>query len=96
VLAAFGPPALRVASVVGQFFVFWALVPILLAEARRHQLRAVEEGEEMEREGERGAVKRPDLNKLDVPEWAELVLDKLFHLGRRATNTRERKGLQLA
>jgi hypothetical protein len=30
----------------------------------------VEEDEEMEREDERGAAKRPDLNKLDVPEWA--------------------------
>jgi hypothetical protein len=37
----------------------------------------VEEDEEMEREGKRGAAKRPDLNELDVPEWAELVLDKV-------------------
>jgi hypothetical protein len=42
----------------------------------RRQLRAqeaavVEEDEEMEREDERGVAKRPDLNKLDVPEWAE-------------------------
>jgi hypothetical protein len=26
----------------------------------------------MERENERGVAKRPDLNELDVPEWAEL------------------------
>jgi hypothetical protein len=26
---------------------------------------------------ERGAAKRPDLNELDVPEWAELALDKV-------------------
>jgi hypothetical protein len=32
------------------------------------------EDEEMEREDERGVAKRPDLNKLDVPEWAELAL----------------------
>ena len=32
----------------------------------------VEEDEEMEREDERGVAKRPDLNELDVPEWAEL------------------------
>jgi hypothetical protein len=40
----------------------------------------VEEDEEMEREAredERGAAKRPDLNELDVPEWAELALDKV-------------------
>ena len=36
----------------------------------------VEEDEEMEREDERGVAKRPDLNELDVPEWAELALDK--------------------
>jgi hypothetical protein len=35
----------------------------------------VEEDEEMGREDERGVAKRPDLNKLDVPEWAELALD---------------------
>jgi hypothetical protein len=35
----------------------------------------VEEDEEMEREDERGVAKRPDLNELDVPEWAELTLD---------------------
>jgi hypothetical protein len=35
----------------------------------------VEEDEEMEREDERGVAKRPDLNELDVPEWAELALD---------------------
>jgi hypothetical protein len=34
----------------------------------------VEEDEEMEREDERGVAKRPDLNELDVPEWAELAL----------------------
>jgi hypothetical protein len=37
---------------------------------------AVEEDEEMEQEDERGMAKRPDLNELDVPEWAELALDK--------------------
>ena len=37
----------------------------------------VEEDEEMEREDERGLAKRPDLNELDVPEWAELALDKV-------------------
>jgi hypothetical protein len=31
----------------------------------------------MEREDERGVVKRSDLNELDVPEWAELALDKV-------------------
>jgi hypothetical protein len=29
----------------------------------------------MEREDEQGVAKRPDLNELDVPEWAELALD---------------------
>jgi hypothetical protein len=38
----------------------------------------VEEDEEMEREDERRVAKRPDLNELDVPEWAELALDKDF------------------
>ena len=38
---------------------------------------AVEEDEELEREDEGGMAKRPDLNKLDVPEWAELALDKV-------------------
>jgi hypothetical protein len=37
----------------------------------------VEEDEEVEREDERGMAKRPDLNELDVPEWAELALDKV-------------------
>jgi hypothetical protein len=37
----------------------------------------VEEDEEMERQNERGVAKRPDLNELDVPEWAELALDKV-------------------
>jgi hypothetical protein len=37
----------------------------------------VEEDEEMKREEERGAAKRPDLNELDVPEWAELALDRV-------------------
>ena len=37
----------------------------------------VEEDEEMEREDERGVAKRPDLNELDVPEWAELALDRV-------------------
>jgi hypothetical protein len=31
----------------------------------------VEEDEEMEREDERGMAKRPDLNELNVPEWAD-------------------------
>ena len=31
----------------------------------------------LEREDERGVAKRPDLNELDVPEWAELALDKV-------------------
>jgi hypothetical protein len=37
----------------------------------------VEEDEEMERKDERGVAKRPDLNELDVPEWAKLALDKV-------------------
>jgi hypothetical protein len=37
----------------------------------------VEEDEEVEREDERGVAKRPDLNELDVPELAELALDKV-------------------
>jgi hypothetical protein len=37
----------------------------------------VEEDEEMEREDERGVAKRPDLNELDVPDWAELALDNV-------------------
>ena len=37
----------------------------------------VEEDEEMEREDERGVAKWLDLNELDVPEWAELALDKV-------------------
>jgi hypothetical protein len=37
----------------------------------------VEEDEEMEREDERGMAKRPDLNELDAPEWAELALDNV-------------------
>jgi hypothetical protein len=36
----------------------------------------VEVDEEMEREDERGVAKRPGLNELNVPEWAELALDK--------------------
>jgi hypothetical protein len=35
---------------------------------------AGEEDEEMERKDERGVAKRPDLNELNVPEWAELAL----------------------
>jgi hypothetical protein len=31
----------------------------------------------MEREDERGVAKRPDPNELDMPEWAELVLDDI-------------------
>jgi hypothetical protein len=33
----------------------------------------VEEDEEMKREDKRGVAKRPDLNELDMPEWAELA-----------------------
>ena len=48
------------------------------AEGSYEQEAAVVEGdEEMEREDERGVAKRPDLNELDVPEWAELALDKV-------------------
>jgi hypothetical protein len=38
-----------------------------------------ESDEEMEREDERRAAKRPDLNELDVPEWewAGLALNKV-------------------
>jgi hypothetical protein len=43
---------------------------------------------ETEREDERGAAKRPDLrctlSELDVPEWAELALDKVEWRGRIA------------
>jgi hypothetical protein len=49
-----------------------------VAEGSYEQEAAVvEEDEEMEREDERGVAKRPDLNELDVPEWAELALDKV-------------------
>jgi hypothetical protein len=41
------------------------------------EVAVVEEDEEVEREDERGVAKRPDLNELDVPEWAELALDKV-------------------
>ena len=46
---------------------------------KEQEAAAVEEDEEMqmEREDERGVAKRPDLNELDVPEWAELALDKV-------------------
>jgi hypothetical protein len=37
----------------------------------------VEEDDEIEREDARGVAKRPDLNELDVPKWAELALDKV-------------------
>jgi hypothetical protein len=43
----------------------------------------VQEDEEMEREDERGMAKWPDLNELEMPERAELALDKI-----------ERRGLQ--
>jgi hypothetical protein len=48
-------------------------------KARSYEQGAVvvEENDEMEREDERGVAKRPDLNELDVPEWAELALDKV-------------------
>ena len=50
----------------------------VVAEGSYEQEAAVvEEDEEMEREHERGVAKRPDLNELDVPEWAELALDKV-------------------
>jgi hypothetical protein len=42
----------------------------------QHTVRLGEEDEEMEREDERRAAKRPGLNELDVPEWSELALDK--------------------
>jgi hypothetical protein len=45
-----------------------------VAEGSYEQEAVVEEDEEMEREDERGVAKRPDLNELDVPEWAELAL----------------------
>jgi hypothetical protein len=46
--------------------------------------------EEIEREHERRMVaKRPDLNDLDVPEWAELALDKVDG---RASSARQRPG----
>ena len=45
--------------------------------AGMEEAAAVEEDEVMEREDERGVAKRPDLNELDVPEWAELALDKV-------------------
>jgi hypothetical protein len=38
---------------------------------------AVEEDEAMERGDEQGVAKRPDLNELDVPEWAELALNRV-------------------
>jgi hypothetical protein len=47
------------------------------AEGSYEQEAAVEEDAEMEREDERGVAKRPDLNELNVPEWAELALDKV-------------------
>jgi hypothetical protein len=48
------------------------------AEGSNEQEAAVvEEDEEMEREDGRGVAKRPDLNELDVPEWAELALDEV-------------------
>ena len=49
-----------------------------VAEGSYEQEAAVvEEDEEVEREDERGVAKRPDLNELDVPERAELALDKV-------------------
>jgi hypothetical protein len=42
-----------------------------VAGSYAQEAAAVEEDEEMEREDERGAAKRPDLNGLDVPDWAE-------------------------
>jgi hypothetical protein len=44
--------------------------------AYEQEAAVVEEDEEMEREDERGVAKRPDLSELNVPEWAELALDK--------------------
>jgi hypothetical protein len=54
------------------------------AAAEARQLRAgggtaataVEEDGETKREDARGMAKRPDLNELDGPEWAKLVLHK--------------------
>jgi hypothetical protein len=37
---------------------------------------AVEEDDETKREDARGMAKRPDLDELDVPKWAELVVHK--------------------
>jgi hypothetical protein len=42
----------------------------------KQEAAVVEEDEEMEREDERAVAKRPDLNELDVPEWADLALNK--------------------
>jgi hypothetical protein len=52
----------------------------------------VEEDEEMEREDERGVAKRPDLNELDVPEWAELALDKVENGGSYCSASPSRDG----
>jgi hypothetical protein len=45
------------------------------AASYEQEAAVVEEDEEMELEDERGVTKRPDLNELNVPEWAELALD---------------------
>ena len=47
------------------------------ATSYEQEAAVAEEDEEMEREDERGVAKRPDLNELDVPEWAELALDEV-------------------
>jgi hypothetical protein len=47
------------------------------SDASTITLSALAEDEEVEREDERGVVKRPYLNELDVPEWAELALDNV-------------------
>jgi hypothetical protein len=47
------------------------------AASYEQETAAVEGGKEMEREDARGMAKQPDLNELDVPEWAELALGKM-------------------
>ena len=53
------------------------LVSQTAEDSYEQEAAAVEKDEEMEREDGRGVAKRPDLNELDVPEWAELALDKV-------------------
>jgi hypothetical protein len=46
-------------------------------DSYEQEAAAVEEDKEMGREDERGVAKRPGLNELDMPEWAELALNKI-------------------